>query len=144
MIALKFGITGQVDHLSKGYAVLIVVFICIFVSGFAWSWGPLGWLLPSEIFPLEVRSAAQSINVAVNMFVTFVVAEVVLPMFCHLKFGIFFFFAFWLVVMTVFVYFLLPETKGVPIEEMTLVWKQHWFWRRFYPDEDAVAKIEMC
>ncbi|KAG0501509.1 hypothetical protein HPP92_001581 [Vanilla planifolia] len=32
------------------------------------------------------------------------------------------------VFMTIFVAFFLPETKGVPIEEMVLVWKSHWFW----------------
>ncbi|KAK7856447.1 hexose carrier protein hex6 [Quercus suber] len=36
------------DHggISKGYATLIIIFICIYVSGFAWSWGPLAWLVP--------------------------------------------------------------------------------------------------
>ena len=28
-----------------------------------------------------------------------------------------------------------PETKNIPIEEMTLVWKKHWFWRRFMPED---------
>ncbi|KAL8151538.1 hypothetical protein V2J09_021346 [Rumex salicifolius] len=33
-------------------------------------------------------------------------------------------------VMTVILYFLLPETKGVPIEETGLLWRKHKFWRR--------------
>ncbi|KAK9092405.1 hypothetical protein Syun_027316 [Stephania yunnanensis] len=32
--------------------VIIGPLICVYVAGFAWSWGPLGWLLPSEIFLL--------------------------------------------------------------------------------------------
>lgn len=135
-IAIKFGVDGDPGELPKWYAIVVVLFICIYVAGFAWSWGPLGWLVPSEIFPLEIRSAAQSINVSVNMIFTFAVAQIFLTMLCHLKFGLFLFFGFWVIVMTIFVFFFLPETKGIPIEEMVIVWKQHWFWSRFITDID--------
>ncbi|KAL6198068.1 hypothetical protein ACLB2K_027860 [Fragaria x ananassa] len=135
-IGAKFGLNGNADNLPKWYAIVVVIFICTYVAGFAWSWGPLGWLVPSEIFPLEIRSAAQSVNVSVNMIFTFIVAQVFLTMLCHLKFGLFLFFAFFVFVMSVFVYFFLPETKGIPIEEMSRVWKQHWYWKRFVTDED--------
>ncbi|KAJ4976340.1 hypothetical protein NE237_001446 [Protea cynaroides] len=143
LIALKFGLTGQSDNLSKGYAIIVVLFICIYVAGFAWSWGPLGWLVPSEIFPLEIRSAAQSITVAVNMVCTFIIAQVFLTMLCHLKYFLFLFFAFWVFVMSIFIFFLLPETKGVPIEEMSRVWKQHWYWGKYIPDEDVIGGKEL-
>ncbi|KAG6494863.1 hypothetical protein ZIOFF_042645 [Zingiber officinale] len=136
LIALKFGVSGEAAELSKGYASFIVLFICVYVAAFAWSWGPLGWLVPSEIFPLEIRSAGQSITVSVNMFFTFVIAQVFLLALCHLKFGLFYFFAGWVVIMTAFIYFFLPETKNVPIEEIILVWKRHWFWGKFIADED--------
>ncbi|XAR53677.1 hypothetical protein NMG60_11022322 [Bertholletia excelsa] len=142
-IAAKFGVDGEPGELPKWYAVIVVLFICIYVSGFAWSWGPLAILLPSEIFPLEIRSAAQSVNVSVNMIFTFVVAQAFLTMLCHLKFGTFLFFGFFVALMTVFVLFFVPETKSIPIEEMVVVWKEHWFWCRFmtevaYPQNRAV------
>ncbi|CAH2056750.1 unnamed protein product [Thlaspi arvense] len=120
------------DHggIAKGYAFMVIIFVCIFVAGFGWSWGPLGWLIPSEIFPLEIRSAGQSINVAVNFLFTFIVAQSFLPMLCHFKAGIFFFYGGWAAAMTGFVYLFLPETKNVPIEQMERVWRMHWFWRR--------------
>ncbi|KAK6917456.1 Major facilitator, sugar transporter-like [Dillenia turbinata] len=139
-IGAKFGVDGEPGELPKWYAVVVVLFICIYVSGFAWSWGPLGWLVPSEIFPLEIRSAAQSINVSVNMIFTFLIAQVFLTMLCHLKFGLFLFFAFWVLVMSIFIYFFLPETKGVPIEEMAIVWKNHWYWGKYIPD-DALPHV---
>ncbi|KAJ6424863.1 hypothetical protein OIU84_025603 [Salix udensis] len=116
-----------------GSAKLVVILICVFVSGFAWSWGPLGWLIPSEIFPLETRSAGFFFAVSMNMFCTFLVAQAFLTMLCHLRSGIFFFFAAWIVVMGIFAIFFLPETKGIPIDEMNeRVWKKHWFWKRYY------------
>ncbi|KAG5540430.1 hypothetical protein RHGRI_020591 [Rhododendron griersonianum] len=136
LIALKFGTSGNSVDLPKWYAGLVVFFICIYVSGFAWSWGPLGWLVPSEIFPLEIRSAAQSINVSVNMLFTFFIAQVFLAMLCGLKFGLFIFFAFWVVVMSIVIKLFLPETKGIPIEEMAGVWKTHWFWKRYVAEDD--------
>ncbi|KAH9796699.1 Sugar transport protein 1 [Citrus sinensis] len=144
-IGAKFGIDGNPGELPKWYAIVVVLFICIYVAGFAWSWGPLGWLVPSEIFPLEIRSAAQSVNVSVNMLFTFLVAQVFLNMLCHLKFGLFLFFAFFVLVMSFFVYFFLPETKGIPIEEMGRVWKTHWFWSRYVGEDDFVpgGNVEM-
>ncbi|KAL6185807.1 hypothetical protein ACLB2K_041930 [Fragaria x ananassa] len=138
VVAVVLGIKVK-DHsesLTPGLALLVVVMICTFVAGFAWSWGPLGWLIPSETFPLETRSAGQSVTVCVNMLFTFVIAQAFLSMLCHFKFGIFIFFSAWVLVISVFVLFLLPETKNVPIEEMTdRVWKQHWYWRRFMDDD---------
>lgn len=128
--------SGNPGELPKWYASALVIFICIYVAGFAWSWGPLGWLVPSEIFPLEVRSAAQSVNVSVNMIFTFGIAQVFTALLCHVKFGLFLIFAFCLLVMSFFIYKLLPETKGVPIEEMGVVWRNHPYWRKFVKEEE--------
>ncbi|KAI4382611.1 hypothetical protein MLD38_008553 [Melastoma candidum] len=88
ILGIKFGTAGTAS-LSKGIADLVLILICLYVAAFAWSWGPLGWLVPSEISPLEVRSAVQAINVSVNMAFTFVIAQAFLTMLCHLKFGLF-------------------------------------------------------
>ena len=118
------------------FSTLMVIVMRFYVAGFGWSWGPLGWLVPSEIFPLEIRSAAQSINVSVNMIFTFVIAQVFTAMLCHLKFGLFIFFACCVVVMSIFIYNFLPETKGIPIEEMTIVWKNHPYWSKYVSGKD--------
>ncbi|KAI3458330.1 hypothetical protein Pfo_014993 [Paulownia fortunei] len=140
IMAAKLG-----DHggMSKGDALAVLVLICIYISGFGLSWGPLGWVVTSEIFPLEIRSAAQSIVVAVNLSMTFIIAQVFLAMLCHLKSGIFFFFGVWVVLMSIFVYFLLPETKNIPIEKMDKIWREHFFWKRVigssqFPEDNKV------
>ncbi|KAK4489401.1 hypothetical protein RD792_005210 [Penstemon davidsonii] len=138
------GKLGDHGALSKGYGVLVLVMLCLNVAGFGLSWGPLGWLVPSEIFPLEIRSAAQSINVAVGFLTTFIVSQTFLVMLCHFKSALFFFFGGWVAVMTVFVYVLLPETKDVPIEKMGKIWEEHSFWKRFVGDDQEYEenKIE--
>ncbi|KAJ4849178.1 Sugar transport protein 13 [Turnera subulata] len=143
-IILGLKVTDHSDNLGHGFGILVVIMICTFVSAFAWSWGPLGWLIPSETFPLETRSAGQSVTVCVNLLFTFVIAQAFLSMLCHFKYGIFLFFSGWVLIMSCFVLFLVPETKNIPIEEMTMrVWKQHWFWKRFmddYEEEPAGVK----
>nr|GEY81934.1 sugar transport protein 13 [Tanacetum cinerariifolium] len=142
-VILGFKVTDTSENLNSGFAMLVVIMICTFVSAFAWSWGPLGWLIPSETFPLETRSAGQSITVCINLVFTFIIAQVFLSMLCHFKYGIFLFFSGWVLVMSIFVWFLVPETKNIPIEEMTeRVWKQHWLWKRFM-DDDEYSKNDL-
>jgi MFS family permease len=137
-VVMRIKVTDNSDNLDRDWAIMVVVIICNFVSSFAWSWGPLGWLIPSETFPLETRSAGQSISVCANLLFTFVFAQAFLSMLCHLKYFIFLFSAASVVVMSLFVLLFLPETKNVPIEEMTdRVWKRHWFWKRFMNNDEG-------
>lgn len=138
LIGLKFGLNGE-GTISSTDANIVLASICIYVAAFAWSWGPLGWLIPSEICPLEIRPAGQAINVSVNMLFTFIIGQFFLTMLCHMKFGLFFFFAGFVVIMTIFIAFFLPETRNVPIEEMNRVWKAHWFWGKYIPDDAVIG-----
>ncbi|OIW04693.1 hypothetical protein TanjilG_06759 [Lupinus angustifolius] len=138
-IAIAFGTSGNPGKLPTWYAVVVVGVICVYVCGFAWSWGPLGWLVPSEIFPLEIRPAAQSVTVGVNMICTFIIAQSFTAMLCHMKFGLFIFFGCFVVIMTTFIYILLPETKGVPLEEMAIIWQRHPIWSKFVDEKTKAS-----
>lgn len=123
--------------MGSGMAALVVVLVCLYVMSFAWSWGPLGWLIPSETFPVETRTAGFAFAVSSNMFMTFVIAQSFLSMLCHMRAFIFFFFSAWILAMGIFVVFLLPETKGVPIDSIAeRVWKQHPVWKTFMDEHD--------
>lgn len=130
LLAATTGVSGT-DSISKGYAILVLVLMCVYAAGFGWSWGPLSWLIPSEIFPMKIRPIGQSISVAVNFATTFVLSQTFLTMLCHFKFATFLFYAGWILLMTLFVMFFLPETKGIPLDSMYMVWEKHWYWRRF-------------
>ena len=179
-------------NIPSGPAGAILAFECLFTAGFAWSWGPLGWLVPSEFHNIETRSlgqvrqwywpvllpsvlgllhccracccckaccssgfaaspawwcmllpaqlgshvadaghhshpfpplSLQAITTCVNFIFSFVIGQVYLTMLCKLEFGTYIFFAFWVLVMTLYAMFFLPETKGVPIEEMGFAWR---------------------
>ncbi|EOY33793.1 Major facilitator superfamily protein, putative [Theobroma cacao] len=91
--------------------------ICFFVNNYAWSSVPIGWLIASEIFPLEI---------------TFIIAQAFMTMLCYMRANIFFIFAAILSTMTIGVIAILPETKAIPLDEMVeRAWMQHWFWKRF-------------
>ncbi|CAK9148362.1 unnamed protein product [Ilex paraguariensis] len=134
-------ITGGILHvylhstnaIPQVYAKIVLAMICVFVAGFAWSWGPLGWLIPSEIFPLETRTAGFFVAVSMNMLCTFIIAQAFLSMLCSMQSMIFFFFAVIIVIMGIFAQSFLPETKGIPVDEMNeRVWKTHWCWKRYF------------
>ena len=59
LLAVQFNAHSG-EGISPPIGVAVIVFICLFVAGFGWSWGPLGWLVPNEIQPLETRSAGQA------------------------------------------------------------------------------------
>uniref|UniRef100_M1B1C0 Major facilitator superfamily (MFS) profile domain-containing protein n=2 Tax=Solanum tuberosum TaxID=4113 RepID=M1B1C0_SOLTU len=122
--------TGTLD---RKLATIVVFLVCTYVMSFAWSWGPLGWLIPSETFPLETRTAGFAFAVSTNMLFTSLIAQAFLTMLCTMQAYIFFFFSGWIVVMGLFVIFFLPETKGVPIDSMVeRVWMQHPVWKKLF------------
>ncbi len=133
-LAIVAGLMKQQAEMAVGVtnvhlAAAIVAFICIYVAGFAWSWGPLGWLVPSEIATMETRSAGMSIATCVNFLFTFLIGQCFLSMLCTMKWGVFLFFLGIVVIMTIFVFFCVPETKGVPVEEIDVIlMRKHWLW----------------
>ncbi|CAK8566340.1 unnamed protein product [Lathyrus sativus] len=69
--------------------------------------------------------------------IVFLLSQTFLTMLCHFKFGVFLFYAFWVAVMTLFIIFFLPETKGISLDSMYTIWGKHWFWYRFVEGENG-------
>jgi MFS transporter, SP family, sugar:H+ symporter len=121
----------QAVTMPKNYAMGVVVLVCLYTFSFSMSWGPLKWVVPSEIYPVEIRSAGQAITLSVALTLSFTQTQVFISMLCAMKYAIFLFYSGWVLAMTLFVAAFLPETKGVPLETMRSVWARHWFWRKF-------------
>jgi hypothetical protein len=92
-----------------------------------------GWLIPSEITPLAVRSCGQSLSTLVNFSVAFTATQTFLSLLCALTWKVYLFFATWVFLMVCYAVVALPETRGVPIEQMATLWQQHWLWGRLAP-----------
>ena len=120
--------------IPRAYGVALLALTCVQGAGFGMSWAPLIWIIPGEIFPMEIRSAGQSVSVSTTLGLTFLQTQTFLALLCRLKYATFAYYAAWVVALTAFVLVFLPETKGVPLESMGSVWERHWYWKRFVGD----------
>ncbi|KAL6905326.1 hypothetical protein ACP4OV_002927 [Aristida adscensionis] len=138
----KLFLVGGVQMILSQFTVGAILAATFKDHGFAWSWGPLTFLVPAEVCPLEIRSAGQSIVVAVIFLMTFVIGQTFLAVLCHIKSATFFVFGGWICLMTLFVYLFLPETKKLPVEQMEQVWRRHWFWKKIVGEEEGKKQAE--
>ena len=112
--------------------VVSAIFIMIYTASFMFSWGPVCWVLISEIFPNTIRGAAVAIAVAFQWIFNFIVSSTFVPMYNMEivpgdSFGHIFAYGLYgviCVVAAIFVWKLVPETKGKTLEDMTKLWKK--------------------
>ena len=123
-VALTFGVDGM--------QLVTMLSIMLYSAAFMFSWGPICWVLIAEIFPNTIRGAAVAIAVAAQWIFNFIVSSTFVPMFnMYLtpgdNFGHWFtygLYAVMCIVAAIFVWRLVPETKGKTLEDMTRLWKQ--------------------
>lgn len=101
---------------ASGRAAL--AFFYIWTAFYSFGWNPLPWVYASEAFDNTARPVAGICMAASNWLYNFVISQATPHMFIHMKFGVYIFFASCMVISVVYIFFLMPETKGVPIEEM--------------------------
>ena len=125
-----FGVALTFGH--AGMEMVTMISIMVYSASFMFSWGPICWVLIAEIFPNTIRGAAVAIAVAFQWIFNFIVSSTFVPMFnMHLTegddFGHWFTYSLYgiiCVVAAVFVWKLVPETKGKTLEDMTKLWKK--------------------
>ena len=125
-----FGVALSFGH--AGLELVTMMSILIYSASFMFSWGPICWVLISEIFPNTVRGTAVAIAVAAQWIFNFVVSSTFVPMFnMHITpnddFGHWFTYGLYgvmCIVAALFVWKLVPETKGKTLEDMSRLWKK--------------------
>lgn len=119
IIAAIIGAYGDLQkHKAAGWTG--IVFIYIYDINFAYSLGPVGWVLPSEIFNLSNRSKAMAITCSSTWMSNFIIGLVTPDMLDNLKWGTYVFFAVFCIIAVGFTYFFVPETKGKSLEDMDI------------------------
>ena len=112
-------------------ALLPVVSIMVYSASFMFSWGPICWVLIAEIFPNTIRGAAVAVAVAFQWIFNFIVSSTFLPMYnmrlgdMGENFGHMFAYGLYGVICiaaALFVWRLVPETKGKTLEDMSKLW----------------------
>ena len=97
---------------------MCVVSIYLYVFGFAWSWGPVCWLYPTEVLPTSQRAKGVSLTTASNFMFNFLIAQFSPMLRDRLNFKLFVLFAGSCFGMVIFVYFFIPESRGRSLEEL--------------------------
>jgi SP family xylose:H+ symportor-like MFS transporter len=134
-IGMAIGALGvALCNIAIGLSPIVsVVSIMVYSASFMFSWGPICWVLISEIFPNTIRGAAVAIAVAFQWIFNFIVSSTFVPMynmrlgemgdkfghmFAYLLYGVI------CIIAAIFVWKLVPETKGKTLEDMTALWKK--------------------
>nr|XP_020029382.1 solute carrier family 2, facilitated glucose transporter member 8 isoform X1 [Castor canadensis] len=105
---------------SVGLAWLAVGSMCLFIAGFAVGWGPIPWLLMSEIFPLHVKGVATGVCVLTNWLMAFLVTKEFSSLMEVLRpYGAFWLASAFCIISVLFTLFCVPETKGKTLEQIT-------------------------
>lgn len=98
--------------------------VVIYIMSFAMSLGPVGWIMVSEILPLQIRGLAMSICTVANFAFNFIVVLSFLPLIHSVgEAWTFWGFAGITVLCLLFTYFLVPETKGISLEKIEQNWR---------------------
>lgn len=116
-VAFSFG--------NESLQLLCMISIMVYSASFMFSWGPICWVLIAELFPNTIRGAAVAIAVAFQWIFNWIVSTSFVPLsnsmgflFTYAMYGVI------CVIAAVFVWKLVPETKGKTLEDMTQLWKE--------------------
>ena len=119
-------VIGMLFALQMAEGLLLIVFILIFIASFAFSLGPVVWVILSEIYPNKIRGRTMSIATVATWIGTSIIGQMIPislesigPMYTFWIFALF-------CLPTLYIgWKLMPETKGRTLEEIEKFWLRH-------------------
>ncbi len=108
----------------KIIGISTLVFIIIYTASFMMSWGPICWVLISELFPNKIRGKAIAIAVAAQWAANYFISATYPAMMEFSSGGTYWFYGIMSIISFFFVWKMIPETKGKTLEEMENMWKK--------------------
>lgn len=129
-------VSATVEHVgaasTTGSSYVAIAAVIVYIMGFSFSWGPVVWIMLSEIFPNSIRGKAMSIAVAAQWIMNFIVTLTfpVMDGSSYLNARFNHGFAYWVYgicsfLAALFVIRYLPETKGRTLESIQELWHRH-------------------
>ncbi|XP_019964613.2 solute carrier family 2, facilitated glucose transporter member 8 isoform X1 [Paralichthys olivaceus] len=113
----SLSLLGEEPHADLAW--LALASMAVFIAGFALGWGPIPWLVMSEIFPVKVRGVGSAICVLTNWSMAFVITKTFQDMMSLLtSAGTFWLFASMCILNVIFTIAFIPETKGKTLEQI--------------------------
>ncbi|KAI9738592.1 MAG: hypothetical protein M1834_008096 [Cirrosporium novae-zelandiae] len=155
MLVCEFivAIVGTADEGSTSASICLIVFVCIYIFFFASTWGPAAWVVIGEIFSLPIRAKGVALSTASNWLWNFVIAEITPYMVDsdqgNLKSKVFFIWGATCTACVFFTYFLVPETKGLSLEQVDRMLEEttprtssKWVPHENFADETTMHDVE--
>ncbi len=124
---MYFGSVGYIISLSlvamaffmNWTGLAVPIFLFIFIASHAIGQGAVIWVFISEIFPDHLRASGQSFGSSTHWILAAIIPSTIPFLFATIGVGVVFaFFAFMMVLQLLFVIYLMPETKGITLEEL--------------------------
>ncbi|AJU98016.1 Hxt3p [Saccharomyces cerevisiae YJM1381] len=109
---------GEGNGSSKGAGNCMIVFACFYIFCFATTWAPIAYVVISETFPLRVKSKAMSVATAANWLWGFLIGFFTPFITGAINFYYGYVFMGCMVFAYFYVFFFVPETKGLTLEEV--------------------------
>jgi len=129
VMCIFMGVSGGLAHhieqledddpmkVNAGWALLGCM--CIYMAFFAVGWGGTAWVYPSEIFPMDIKEKALSTSVGSQWIANFAIAYMIPKQVSSMGIpGTLFFYTGCLAAVSLISYVLVPETKGLALEDM--------------------------
>ncbi|XXH05309.1 hypothetical protein Hte_011734 [Hypoxylon texense] len=104
---------------AAGWAAVVMVWL--FVIHFGYSWGPCSWIIVAEIWPLSSRAYGTSLGASSNWMNNFIVGQVTPIMLSKIGYGTYVLFGLLTFMGAGFIWFFVPETKRLTLEEMDVI-----------------------
>lgn len=129
-------------HMSTAMNWVLLIFVGIYIFFFAASWGPVTWVVTSEIHPLKVRAKSMSLSTASNWLLNFAIAYGTpymvgtTPGSANLGHKIFFVWGSFCVVSVAFVWYCVYETSKMSLEQIDELYERidkAWHSKGFQP-----------
>lgn len=113
---------GKNGSSSKGAGDCMIIFSCFFIFSTGCTWAPIGWLVSAENFPLRVKAKGMALSAGSNWLWNFLVSFFTPFIADAIGFSYGYVFMGCMLFGCFFVFFFVPETKGLTLDEVNEMW----------------------